>query len=74
MQFSLAAPSKGFSLMDRTTIFTSSCSRSSGSIASLDRRGALVVTVRIDLAMKLVIINYVRLMRRPPLDANGTKL
>ena len=33
-----------------------------------------VVTVRIDLAMKLVIINYVRLMRRLPLDANGTKL
>ena len=34
----------------------------------------LVVTVRIDLAMKFVVVNHIGLVRRPPLDANGTKL
>ena len=33
-----------------------------------------VVTVRIDLAVELVIVDHVGLVRRPPLDTNGTKL
>ena len=33
-----------------------------------------VVTVRIDLAVKLVVVNHIGLVRRPPLDANGIKL